>query len=75
MSKVTLVNISNVGGNPAAAALAINENFARIAAAFENCLFLDGTGPNQMEADLDLNGNTLTGVVLGPDVTIVEAEA
>lgn len=70
MAKITLINISNIGGNPAAAALALNENFARIAAAFEKCLFLDGTAPNQMEADLDVNGFFLDNAVIGPETTI-----
>lgn len=72
MAKVTLVNISNVGGNPNAVALALNENFARIAEAFERCLFLDGTEPNQMEADLDLNTNTLNNVTIGDEVELSE---
>lgn len=37
----------------------INANFAAVATALENTLSRDGTSPNQMEADLDLNGHTL----------------
>jgi len=74
MAKVTLLNISNIGGSPAQAAQTINANFAAIVAAFERCLFLDGTEPNQLEADLDLNGHTLTNVVIGEEVIFEEAE-
>ncbi len=70
MAKIVLTNITNIGGNPNAAQLAINENFAAIAAAFEKCLFRDGTSPNQMEADLDLNGHVLDNGVLGPEMVI-----
>lgn len=70
MAKVTLVTVSNVLGNPNAVALALNENFTRISAAFERCLFRDGTAPNQMEADLDLNGQTLDNVTIGPEVVL-----
>ena len=72
MAKITLLNIANVGGNPAAVAIALNDNFARIAAAFENTLSRDGTEPNQMEAPLDLNSNTLDNTVLGEEVVIVD---
>lgn len=37
----------------------LNANFAAIAAALETLLSRDGTLPNQMEADLDLNGHSL----------------
>lgn len=34
----------------------INDNFSDVADAIENTLSRDGTSPNQMEADLDMNG-------------------
>ena len=71
MSKVTLTPITGLT-NGVAVAAAINANFDRISDAFERCLFRDGTEPNQMEVDLDLNHNTLRNAVLGPDVTITE---
>ncbi len=74
MPHITLVEVASVGTNPNQAALTINENFARIAAAFERCLFTDGRSPNQMEADLDLNSYTLRNAVLGDDVTVTAAE-
>ncbi len=56
MPKVVVTNVENLGGNPNSAALAINENVQRVAAALENTLSRDGTGPNQMEALIDMNG-------------------
>ena len=41
---------------------ALNDNFDAIEAAVENTLSLDGTSPNEMEADLDLNGHDLLNV-------------
>lgn len=73
MPKITLIPVQNVLGNPNAVALALNENFVRIAAAFENTLSRDGTEPNQLEADLDLNGNAITQATFGPEVVIVDA--
>lgn len=37
----------------------LNQNFENIKEAFENTLSLDGSTPNQMQADLDLNGHNL----------------
>lgn len=66
----------------------LNANFALIAAEFENALSLDGTSPNQMSADLDLNNqdiinansvgaNAVTiggvGVVPGDTLTVPDA--
>ncbi len=42
---------------------ALNENFAAIATAIENTVSRDGTSPNTMEADLDLNGHRLLNVL------------
>lgn len=46
----------------------INTNFQRVAAALANTLGRDGSTPNQMNADLDLNSNDLL------NVNILEAE-
>jgi len=56
MPKVVVTNVENLGGNPNSAALAINENVQRVADALENTLSRDGASPNQMEAQLDMNG-------------------
>jgi hypothetical protein len=39
----------------------LNTNFENLKEAFDNTLSLDGSTPNAMEADLDLNGNNLIG--------------
>lgn len=48
--------------NAASAVAAINENLENIAEALETKLNRDGTLPNQMEADLDMNSNTIVNV-------------
>ena len=40
----------------------LNENFTNIQTAFDNTLSLDGSTPNAMQADLDLNENDLLNV-------------
>jgi hypothetical protein len=58
MAKVTL----NDTLSGYASITTLNENFAAIEAAFENTLSRDGTTPNHMEADLDMNSNDLLNV-------------
>jgi hypothetical protein len=55
MAKITLPTISS--GYLSTEAL--NQAFSDIAEAFDNTLSRDGSTPNQMEADLDLNGYVL----------------
>ena len=40
----------------------LNENFTNIQTAFDNTLSLDGSAPNAMQGDLDLNDNDLLNV-------------
>lgn len=40
----------------------LNENFQALRDGFDNTLSLDGSAPNAMNADLDLNGNSLLNV-------------
>lgn len=61
MSKLNLPDIGSLA-NSASARQAINDNFAAIEEAFDNTLSRDGTLPNQMEADIDLNDNDLLNV-------------
>lgn len=61
MSKITLPDIGSLA-NTASARTAINDNFAAIADALDNTISRDGTTPNQMEADLDLNSNKIINV-------------
>lgn len=58
----------------------INENSRRIETSFRNTLSRDGSTPNQMEADLDMNSNDILNVryldakvitILGKDLTTV----
>lgn len=59
MAKLTLDNIGNF---TSATVTTINTNSDRIEAALEKTLSRDGTTPNQMEADLDLNHHDLLNV-------------
>lgn len=60
--KVNLGDVSNILGNPNSAAGTLNQNNTIVEQAFEKTLSRDGTSPNQMEADLDLNHNDLLNV-------------
>lgn len=62
MAKLTLATIANILIDPISAALNINNNSAAIATAMENTLSRDGTTPNQMGADLDMNTNDVLNV-------------
>ncbi len=72
MAKVTPITIGNIGGNPTSAANNINTNSTRFQSAIENTLSRDGSGPNQMEADFDLNHNDLLngGIISADSVEI-----
>lgn len=59
MAKLTLTDVANLYGNPTTAANTINANNALIEAALENTLSRDGSTPNQMDADLDMNHNDI----------------
>lgn len=56
MAKLTLTDLTNLN---ASAITALNANFAAIEEAIENTLSLDGTSPNGMSADFDLDGNDI----------------
>ena len=55
MPKLTLTDIANISGAESTAIANINANSAAIETALENTLSRDGTSPNQMNADLDMN--------------------
>ncbi len=74
MPSATFVEIPSLS-QPIAVANAINLNFARALYALDKCLFRDGTVPNQMEANINLNGFSLENAALGEDVTVVPADA
>ena len=52
------LNLSNITSGYGAVA-ALNANFDAIEAAVENTLSRDGTTPNEMLANLDMNGNDI----------------
>lgn len=58
MSKITLANLANLQ-NEATAVTAINSNSAILTTAVNNTLSRDGTSPNQMSAELDMNSNRI----------------
>lgn len=64
MAKVDALNTIESLANTSSAKAALNENFQHIADAFENTLSRDGSTPNQMEADIDLNSNDLLNVAV-----------
>lgn len=76
MAKLTLTDITQLASNESSAVNEINANGALIEAALENTLSRDGTVPNAMEADLDLNSNDIlnggtisaTSLILGATV-------
>lgn len=58
MSKLTLNDLANLQNETSAVAL-INRNSALIETALDNTLSRDGSTPNQMTSDLDMNGNAV----------------
>lgn len=56
MTKVTLTNVSNMSNETAYDGI-INNNNQTIQSAFDNTLSRDGTSPNQMLADFDMNSH------------------
>ncbi len=58
MSKITLTNLVNLQ-NETTAVGAINANNAALTTALDNTLSRDGTSPNQMGANLDMNSNRI----------------
>jgi len=59
MSKITLTNVSSLTQNPITAQTAINNNFSTIQTAMDNTLSRDGTSPNSMASNLDMNSNQI----------------
>lgn len=61
MAKLTLTDVSDFR-NQTVTATVINNNSAAIEQALENTLSRDGTSPNQMGADLDMDSNDIVNV-------------
>jgi hypothetical protein len=55
MSKITLSSIGSISQQPDSAGSTINANNGIVQGAFDNTLSRDGTSPNQMENNLDMN--------------------
>lgn len=55
MSKVDIRRLDSITANDTTATLLVNENFEALQEAIENTLSRDGTTPNFMDADLDMN--------------------
>lgn len=62
MAKLVTTDLSSIVGAETTAITTINNNFSAVEAAIENTLSRDGTSPNTMSADIDLNGNDLLNV-------------
>jgi hypothetical protein len=71
MAKLTLADVSNLLGSPTSAANTINANNAATEAALENFLSRNGTSPNQMVADFDMNHNDILNAKIINAETIV----
>jgi hypothetical protein len=61
MAKLTTNDLTSLT-NEASAVNSINTNFAAVETAMENTLSRDGTTPNTMSADIDLNSNDLLNI-------------
>jgi hypothetical protein len=55
MTKVDIKRLDSITKNDTTATAQINDNFKALQEAIENTLSRDGTGPNYMDADLDMN--------------------
>lgn len=58
MTKITLTNVANLE-NENSAVTTINNNSSTVQTAFDNTLSRDGTSPNQMGADFDMNSHRI----------------
>jgi len=65
MVKLTLTDLTSLTSNETTAITQINANGALIEAALENTVSRDGTSPNTMTANLDMNSKKLLNVAAG----------
>lgn len=70
MSKITLTNLADLN-NQNSVVTNINNNNTTLVNAFDNTLSRDGTSPNQMQSNLDMNSNQI--VNLGAPVNNSDA--
>lgn len=71
MTKLNILRLDSTTENDTAATLNINTNFENIQKAIENTLSRDGTAPNYMDADLDMNSYRIINVGTAVDDTDV----
>lgn len=64
MPKITLTDLESISANESTAISNVNANNALIEAAIENTLSRDGTSPNTMEANIDMNSNRIVNLPL-----------
>ena len=62
MAKLTLSDVTNIFGAETSALATMAANNALIEAAMENTLSRDGTTPNTMAADIDMDGNDILNI-------------
>jgi hypothetical protein len=62
MAKLSLNDVTNLTGQETSAIATINNNSSAIETALENTLSRDGTSPNSMNADIDMDENDLMNV-------------
>lgn len=62
MAKLVTTDLTNIVGAETTAINTINNNFDAVEAAIENTFSRDGTSPNELNTDLDLNGNDIINV-------------
>ena len=62
MAKLVLGDITNITGNESSATATLNVNNQATEDALENTLSRDGTSPNEMNADLDMNAYDIINV-------------
>lgn len=68
MPKLTTSDLTNLQ-NESSAVSTINSNFAAVETALENTLSRDGTSPNTMSANLDMNSNRILNLPAAVDDT------
>jgi hypothetical protein len=66
MAKIDLADVAQLNTGGPLVANVLNANNAKIVAAMERTLSRDGTAPNDMQVDLDLNGHTIYSVRVRP---------
>lgn len=62
MAKLTTTDFTTLTANESGTVTTLNNNFAAVEAAMEKTLSRDGTSPNSMSADLDMNSNDILNV-------------